>query len=99
MTLIGDRDTARFSCEVSGVCTEPHLVGARPEYGDVLAWVVHSIVDVIVARPGPAGPGERFILDLRFPDGGDVDVEALPASERWVVRTVSALLAEDGAEG
>ncbi|MDV6244843.1 hypothetical protein [Rhodococcus opacus] len=47
MTLIGDRDTARFSCEVSGVCTEPHQGGARPEYGNVLAWVVKSILDGI----------------------------------------------------
>jgi hypothetical protein len=96
--LVGDRDAARFSFEVSRVCTEPHPVGERPEYGDVLAWVVDAIVGVVIARLGAAGPGERFILDLRFADGGYVDVDALPASARWVLRTVSAFLAEDHAE-
>jgi hypothetical protein len=96
--LAGDRDAARFSCEVSQLCAERHSTGGRPEYVDVLAWVVDAIVGVIIARLGAAGPGERFILDLRFTDGRYVDVDNLPASERWVLRTVSAYLAEDHAE-
>ncbi|MBA8961286.1 MULTISPECIES: hypothetical protein [Rhodococcus] len=98
MQLVGDRDAARFSFEISRVCAEPHPDGERPKYGDVLAWVVDAIVGVVIARLGAAGPGERFILDLRFADGGYVDVDALPASARWVLRTVSAVLAEDHAE-
>lgn len=98
MRLAGDRDAARFSDEISRVCAEPRAAGDGPEYGDVLAWVVDAIVGVVVARLGAAGPGERFILDLRFTDGGPVDVDALSASERWVLRTVSAFLAEDLAE-
>ncbi|MFC9835464.1 hypothetical protein ACFVKB_16780 [Rhodococcus sp. NPDC127530] len=97
--LVGDRDAARVSCEISRLCAEPHPVGGRPVYGDVLAWVVDAIVGVVSARLGAAGPGERFILDLRFTDGRYVDVDALPASARWVLRTVSAFLAEDVAEG
>ncbi|MFC9837413.1 hypothetical protein ACFVKB_26925 [Rhodococcus sp. NPDC127530] len=96
--LVDDRDAARFSCEVSQLCTERHPVGGRPEFGDVLAWVVDAIVGVIIARLGAAGPGERFILDLRFTDGRYVDVDNLPASARWVLRTVSAFFAEDHAE-
>ena len=98
MQLVGDRDVVRFSGEISRVCAEPPAVGEQPEYGDVLAWVVDAIVGVVIARLGAAGPGERFILDLRFADGGYVDVDALPASARWVLRTVSAVLAEDHAE-
>ncbi|MDI9975835.1 hypothetical protein [Rhodococcus sp. IEGM 1307] len=98
MKLVGDRDAARFSCEISRVSAEPHPVGERSLYGDLLAWVVDSIVGVVIARLGAAGPGERFILDLRFTDGGYVDVDALPASARWVLRTVSAFLAEDHEE-
>ncbi|MDF3307302.1 MULTISPECIES: hypothetical protein [Rhodococcus] len=98
MQLVGDRDVVRFSGEISRVCAEPPAVGEQPEYGDVLAWVVDAIVGVVTARLGAAGPGERFILDLRFTDGGFVDVDALSASERWVLRTVSAFLAEDLAE-
>ncbi|RZL82628.1 MAG: hypothetical protein EOP32_10810 [Rhodococcus sp. (in: high G+C Gram-positive bacteria)] len=97
--LVGDHDAARFSREVSRVCVEPHLTEGRPEYGDVLAWVVDAIVDVVNARLGAAGPGERFILDLRFTDGAPVDVDDLPESERWVLRTVAAFLAEEVAEG
>ncbi|EHI39200.1 hypothetical protein OPAG_02055 [Rhodococcus opacus PD630] len=98
MQLVGDRDAAQFSFEISRVCAEPHPDGERPQYGEVLAWVVDAIVGVVIARLGAAGPGERFILDLRFTDGGYVDVDALPASARWVLRTVSAFLAEDHAE-
>ncbi|MDV7087058.1 hypothetical protein GXW84_32225 [Rhodococcus sp. IEGM 248] len=98
MQLVGDRDAAQFSFEISRVCAEPHPDGERPKYGEVLAWVVDAIVGVVIARLGAAGPGERFILDLRFTDGGYVDVDALPASARWVLRTVSAFLAEDHAE-
>ncbi len=93
--LAGDRDAAWFSCEVSRLCAERHSAGGRPDYGDVLAWVVDAIVGVVIARLGAAGPGERFILDLRFTDGGSVDVDDLPAPERWVLRTVAAYLAED----
>ena len=96
--LAGDRDAARFSCEISRVCVEPNRTGDRPEYDDVLAWVVDAIVGVVIARLGAAGPGERFILDLRFTDGGDVGVDGLPASARWVLRTVSAFFSEDHAE-
>ncbi|SEB31487.1 hypothetical protein SAMN04490239_0367 [Rhodococcus koreensis] len=96
--LAGDRDAARFSCEVSRVCAA-HPTDGPSEYGEVLAWVVDAIVDVIIARLGPAGPGERFILDLRFIDGGYVDVDDLPESGRWVLRTVSALLGGDLANG
>ncbi|PBC39989.1 hypothetical protein CJ179_33185 [Rhodococcus sp. ACS1] len=92
--LAGDRDAARFSCEVSRVCAA-HPTDGRSEYGEVLAWVVDAIVDVIIARLGPAGRGERFILDLRFIDGGYADVDDLPESGRWVLRTVSALLGGD----
>ncbi|MFC0449415.1 hypothetical protein [Rhodococcus jostii] len=99
MHLVGDHDAARFSREVSRVCAEPHLTEGRPGYGDVLAWVVDAIVDVLTARLGAAGPGERFILDLRFTDGAPVVVDDLPESERWVLRTVAAFLAEEGAEG
>ncbi|EID79154.1 MULTISPECIES: hypothetical protein [Rhodococcus] len=56
------------------------------------------MLGVVIARLGAAGPGERFILDLRFTDGGYVDVDNLPASARWVLRTVSAFLVEDHAE-
>ena len=98
MQMVGDRDAARFSFEISQVCAEPHPAGQRPAYGDVLSWVVDAIVGVVIARLGAAGPGERFILDLRFTDGGYVDVDTLPASARWVLRTVSAVLAEDHAE-
>jgi hypothetical protein len=31
--------------------------------------------------------------------GGYVDIDTLPAADRWVLRTVSALLAEERAEG
>ncbi|TQC42247.1 hypothetical protein EEB14_49885 [Rhodococcus sp. WS4] len=99
LQLAGDRDAARFSCEVSRVCAEPHPTDGRSDYGEVLAWVVDAIVDVVIARLGAAGPGERFILELRFTDGGSVDVDDLPESGRWVLRTVSALLAGDLAEG
>lgn len=98
MQLAGDRDAAGFSGEISRVCAEPHALGDLPAYGDVLAWVVDAIVGVVTARLGAAGPGEKFILDLRFTDGGFVDVDTLSASERWVLRTVSAFLAEDLAE-
>lgn len=97
--LVGDRDAARFSCEVSRLSAEPHLTGGRPDYGEVLAWVVEAIVDVIIARLGATGPGEMFILDLRFSDGAPVVVDDLPESERSVLRTVAAFLAEDLAEG
>nr|WP_271213955.1 hypothetical protein [Rhodococcus wratislaviensis]GLK41231.1 hypothetical protein GCM10017611_81070 [Rhodococcus wratislaviensis] len=53
----------------------------------------------MIARLGVAGPGRRLILALRFTDGATVDVDGLPASERWVLRTVTAFLAEDVAEG
>ncbi|QHE72869.1 hypothetical protein GFS60_06518 (plasmid) [Rhodococcus sp. WAY2] len=100
MQLVGDRDAARFSREISEVCVEPHPTNGRPAYRDVLTWVVDAIVGVIIARLGAAGPGEELILQLRFTDGGGyVDVEALPASERWVLRTVSAFVAEDLTEG
>lgn len=66
-------------------------------------WVWSAIfpADGIASGPalGAAGPGEMFILDRRFTDGGYVDVDALPVSERWVRRTVSAFVAEDVAEG
>jgi hypothetical protein len=97
--LVGDRDTARFSCEISRLCADRHPAVGRPEYGEVLAWVVDAIVGVVIARLGPAGPGERFILDLRFTGGGYVDIDALPAADRWVLGTVSAFLAEDRAQG
>lgn len=99
MHLVGNRDTARFSCEISRLCADPHPAAGRAEYGDVLAWVVDAIVGVVVARLGPAGPGERFILDLRFTGGGYVDIDALPAADRWVWGTVSAFLSEDRAKG
>jgi hypothetical protein len=95
LQLVGDRDAAHFSCEVSRVCTELHPSGSRPVYGDVLAWVVDATVGVIIARLGAAGPGETLILDVRFTEGRYVVSEALPASERWVLSTVSAFLAED----
>ena len=66
--LAGDRHTARFSCEVSRVCAEPHPTDGGSDYGEVLAWVVDAIVDVIIARLGAAGPGERFILELIWLD-------------------------------
>ncbi|TQC48287.1 hypothetical protein EEB14_15570 [Rhodococcus sp. WS4] len=99
MQLVGDRDAARFSREISRVCTEPHATDGQSDYGDVLAWVVDAIVGVITARLGAAAPGEKFILDLRFTDGATVDVDALRASERWVLRTVAAFVAEELAEG
>ncbi|MFE5703656.1 hypothetical protein, partial [Rhodococcus koreensis] len=99
LQLVGDRNAAGFSCEISRVCAELHPTGGRPVYGDVLAWVVDATAGVIVARLGAAGPDESLILDVRFTDGRYVDGDVLPASERWVLRTVSALLAEDVVEG
>ncbi|MGW5151931.1 hypothetical protein [Rhodococcus koreensis] len=99
LQLVGDRDAARFSGEISRVCTELHPAGGRPVYGDVLAWVVEATVGVVIARLGGAGPEETLILDVRVADGRYVDGEALPASERWVLRTVSAFLAEDVVAG
>ena len=102
MQLVGDRDAAQFSGEVSRVCAELHPPGRRPVYGDVLAWVVDATAGVIIARLGGAGPEQTLILDVRFADGRYVDGDdgdALPASERWVLRTVSAFLAEDVVEG
>ncbi|MFC9553963.1 hypothetical protein ACFTWF_24270 [Rhodococcus sp. NPDC056960] len=78
------------------MCTDTNLTAGRPEYGDVLAWVVDAIVGVVTARLGAAVAKERLLLDLRFT--GRQDVEALPASERWVLRTVAAFLAEDYVE-
>ncbi|MFE7416207.1 hypothetical protein [Rhodococcus sp. NPDC057529] len=40
-----------------------------------------------------------MILDVRFAEGRYDDGDALPPSERWVLRTVSAFLAEDLVEG
>ncbi|MDF3313489.1 hypothetical protein P3H15_52325 [Rhodococcus sp. T2V] len=99
LQLVGDRDAARFSREVSRVCAELHPPGRRPVYGDVLAWVVEATAGVIIARLGGTGPEQTSILDVRFADGRYVDGEALPASERWVLRTVSAFLAEDVVAG
>ncbi|QTJ71272.1 hypothetical protein HYG77_38140 (plasmid) [Rhodococcus sp. ZPP] len=99
MQLVGDRDAARFSCEISAVCADPHPTNGRPAYRDVLAWVVDAIVGVLIARLGAAGPGEKFILEFRSTAGGDVDVESLPPSERWMLRTVSAFLTQNPAEG
>ncbi|MDF3306832.1 hypothetical protein P3H15_17560 [Rhodococcus sp. T2V] len=99
LQLVGDRDTARFSREISRVCTELHPPGGRPVNGDVLAWVVDATAGVIVARLGAAGPEETLILDVRFADGRYVAGEALPVSERWVLGTVSAFLAEDVVAG
>ncbi|UNN05039.1 hypothetical protein [Rhodococcus opacus] len=93
--LVGDRDAARFSCEVTRVCAEPHPGRGGPGYGQVLAWVVDAIVGVVVARLGAAGPEERFMLDIHYTGGSDTDVDALPAADRWVLKTVSALFAED----
>jgi len=93
--LVGDRDAARFSCEVTRVCAEPHPGRGGPGYGQVLAWVVDAIVGVVVARLGAAGPEERFMLDVHYTGGSDIDVDALPASDRWVLKTVSAFVAED----
>lgn len=70
MQLVGDRDAARFSCEISAVCADPHPTNGRPAYRDVLAWVVDAIVGVLIARLGAAGPGEKFILEFRSPGGG-----------------------------
>ncbi|MGV9870524.1 hypothetical protein [Rhodococcus koreensis] len=100
LQLVGDRDAARFSREISRVCAELHPTGGRPVYGDVLAWVVDATVGVIIARLGGAGPEETLILDVRFTDGRRyVAGEALSVSERWVLRTVSAFLAEDVVAG
>ncbi|MDF3312610.1 hypothetical protein P3H15_47575 [Rhodococcus sp. T2V] len=80
------------------MCAEPHptkAAGVR----DVLARVVEATIGVIIARLGTAGPEETSILDVRYTDGRYVDGDALPASERWVPRTVSAFLAEDPAKG
>ncbi|MFE7423688.1 hypothetical protein [Rhodococcus sp. NPDC057529] len=96
----GDRDAARFSREVSRVCADLHPTVGRPVYGDVLAWVVDATVGVIIARLGATGPEQTLILDVRFTDGRRyVHGDALPASERWVLGTVSAFLAEDVVEG
>ncbi|MFC9359563.1 hypothetical protein ACFTZB_23730 [Rhodococcus sp. NPDC057014] len=99
LQLVGDRDAGRLSCEVSRVCAELHPTGGRPVYGDVLAWVVEATVGVVTARLGGAGPEETLILDVRFAEGRYDDGDALPPSERWVLRTVSAFLAEDLVEG
>ncbi|MFC9358457.1 hypothetical protein ACFTZB_18050 [Rhodococcus sp. NPDC057014] len=99
LQLIGDRDAAWFACEISRVCAEPYPAAGRPEYGDVLAWVIDATVGVVIARLGAAGPRETLILDHRYTDGRYIDGDALPTSERWVLRTVSAFLAEDLAEG
>ena len=50
------------------MCAEPHPTDGGSDYGEVLAWVVDAIVDVIIARLGAAGPGERFILELIWLD-------------------------------
>ncbi|MHA4850933.1 hypothetical protein L1080_015480 [Rhodococcus sp. MSC1_016] len=99
MKLVGDRDAALFSREISRVCAEPQPTDGQPDYGEVLAWVVDAIVGVITARLGAAGPGERFVLDLHFTNGTPVDVDDLAASERWVLQTVAAFLAEEVAAG
>ncbi|MDV7353445.1 hypothetical protein R4282_10550 [Rhodococcus oxybenzonivorans] len=99
MKLVGDRDAALFSREISQVCAEPQATDGQPHCGEVLAWVVDAIVGVITARLGAAGPGETFVLDLHFTDGTHVDVDDLSSSERWVLQTVAAFLAEEVAAG
>jgi hypothetical protein len=101
LRLAADRDVDRLSEEISLLCTRPRQPGfdKSPSYANVLEWVVQSIVEVVLARLGAVGPGEMFILEVRGQDGSTVDLDALPASGRWVLSIVAAFLAEYTTEG
>jgi hypothetical protein len=95
--LVGDRDGAALAHEISTVALVPGTDTDRPQYEDVLAWVMEAIVEVVEARVGATPPGERCVLDVRRTDGREVTPER-PASAEWVLRTAAAFLADAPAE-
>jgi hypothetical protein len=96
--LVDVRDDARFSREVTRICTE-RTTKDRPDYHDVLAWVIDAIVCVIIARLGATNPDQTYVLDIRSPDDTHFGFDDLPDSERFVLRTLFAFLADDPTYG
>ncbi|WP_160096522.1 hypothetical protein, partial [Rhodococcus sp. T7] len=61
----------------------------------VLTWLVTALADVVVARLGPAGDGEAFVIEVRTTAGRTVGAGELPPSHGRVGRSVLAMLAGD----
>ena len=96
--LFDRRDTTVLAAELSLLVHAPQSPPSRlPRYGDVLAWLVAAITDVIVARMGRPDDGEAFTIEVRTTNGHHLRVDELPASGSRVLRAVSALLAGDHA--
>jgi hypothetical protein len=95
VALVADRDSAALTHALSAMAFNPRPGCGHPNYAQVLAWVIESIAEVIVARLGPVPPGQEFAVDVHRKNGGEVDPAKLPKSRDWVLGTVGALLSEN----
>ncbi|MDF3312023.1 hypothetical protein P3H15_44415 [Rhodococcus sp. T2V] len=95
VALVADRDTATLSHALSAMAFNPHPGSGYPDYEQVLEWAIQAITDVVVARLGPAPPGQEFALAIHRRNGDEIDPAHLPQSRDWVLRTAGMFLADD----
>ncbi|EID79858.1 MULTISPECIES: hypothetical protein [Rhodococcus] len=96
LTLLGDRDIAALSAELSPLVhsTDP---ARRGLYGGVLSWLVTALADVVVARLGTRDDDESYLLEMHTTAGRTLGIGDLPTRDGRVQRSVLALLAGDRA--